>query len=567
MPKIFLDDIRKDFRQHNLQVRVGKKEITDYIDSTDSSREEVVAYFIKKYGVGTGVNRSSEETIVISASAPSLSLSVGSNTFSSLQFTNIDVGKSRVLNDTQIYFNTLLQKTLAKEEKTLQLYKKGISSINNKQDILDFYTKKSSNAPQINLREYFSKLVSSYLEIEGIVPNTAENKAKITQTQNKIRNLSSVFTNKVIDEKLMGDPQFIAAYGIITGEILNNLNNNLTAISKNDIDQLKKSGTTILEFLENINISQLLSSIQSDPTNSIKSFEVKGVGSSQSKDFKNFLVNNINSTKPTSVEEYKTLYTSFVKNSIQSLLSKNKEVSIKNLLSLGVLTNQGEPDASGKIRDDVVDIDVVISLKDNSTILSKIDAKLGSEDRYKGSKVEFSAGKTINSIIDDITINNQNFKDLMTIIVLSFIANRITGQANEKFTKDIIFLMTYSILSSNWFAEKFGFRENIADQADFLAIRDTYIWFSDFLKFFIVKYLGSNSGRKPSVDISDAMNKAAPLITEIKNKNNLISTVEDLIKSSTDDNINNLLTNIKNLFLNSGVSFDPDFNGVLNSIK
>lgn len=573
-----LESIRLDFKKQGITARIGSKEIKDYIDSTGANREEVVAYFKKKYGENTGINRGQEETTytqtqpIISSSG--ISSSSNSNSSSSLRFSNIETGRSQIVSETRSYFDGLLARTLAKEEQTLANYKKAIPAIQTKKDIIDFYTYKTTkfnaekkiNSAKVDIRDYFGKLIAAYASIEGVSPITPQGKQKIDKARNEIRKLSAALSDRVIDEGLMSDPQFISVYGLMTGKILETLDIGASPISSADIEQMKRSGTTLLEFIENRNLSEFLSELKVNPENHIKSFKVVGVGASRSDDLKEFLMKKIQSTKATSAKEYTDLYMEFVKESIDKLKSKGKDVSLKNLFSLGVLTNQGEADASGKVRDDVVDIDVVIEVDDNLTIVSKIDAKLGKEDRYKGSKVEFSAGKTIESFLNDLAINNESFKEFMDLLVLYWVADRIIGKDTSEIRENIIFLMTYSILSSNWFAEKFGFKHGVSAQADFIAIRDTYMWFSDFLRFFTFTYIDKGGGRKPSIDVTNAVNTSGPLILEIKKYSNLIATINDLVQeSSGNEEIKNILEEIKRLFLNSGVSFDPDFRGLLSS--
>lgn len=494
------------------------------------------------------------------------------NTNSSFDLINIDVLENKIISNTRSYFDVLLSNTLSKEEKTVSLYKNAIKTINGKQDVLDFYNKKTTSKKKIDLQDYYKKLISAYMSIEGVAPNSKENINKIKLAQQQIRMLSASFTTEEIDERLMTNPQFISMYRLMTGDLLDVLLlPDVSPISKEDKKQLERSGKTLLEFIENLNLIDFLTGLVGNEKDNISSVTVKGVGASRSDPLKEFLLKNINSLQPATIEQYKKLYIDFINDRLPKIISaaqkKNKTVGLQNFISLGMLTNQGEPDASGKIRDDVVDIDIILQLKTGQTIYTKVDAKFGSEDRYKGSKVEYSAGWTIDSVLKDISYNNQDFNLFMKIIILYWVANRIMGTENIELGVKLTSLMTYAILSSKWFAEKFGFKNNISDQADFLAIKNEYIWFSDFLKFFITRYLEQKKGRKPSVDISDAMNKSAPLITQIKNQINIITTVEELAKLSDNENITSILLEIKEFFLNSGVSFDPDFNGILNSIK
>lgn len=449
--------------------------------------------------------------------------------------------------------------SINKEDETVRFLQQNLSAkLSNRADVLNFFNNKQAPKNEVpSLRDVADDLYSRY-DSFGQSAKTEEDYRKLEA--GALKNFALMKAE--LEKMIVQFPQFIGYYNMFLGDLQKMLNLQTNPNNK----QIRASSTTFLEMVEIARLSIATSKLALDP-NSVQ-VSVISSGSKMSPKLKEaidrYLVKTGKQSSELTIADYNIIFVDMY----QDTDLMNQEVT-----QLAQKTGQW----SGSETDTSV-ADIVYSIQAGNQIRNiGIDAKLSGEigGRYTpsgGVKTILNEVKNpANALSSDLS---DEFNKQLDIALYNLLFLTVTGSIRKEDVELYLnSITTYALLGSKLFIEHYRKQTSEMfnasfEQPEFLALRDGYIWYSDFFRLIENIYFDKKGGAKASIAIKNQLDTLkfamAKYIERVNQNREMYQTVDDLEKLGL---LPEDRDKIFNLYYKSGVHLGVDITNVLGKIR
>lgn len=448
-------------------------------------------------------------------------------------------------------------------------------------DMLNFYNDKSSNViPDLSLVEFFDEVFKSHKAFAYSGQSNSDftaltNALDKVFKEDKYGNPSDTLLN-MIKEGLETSDRF---WGFIQWLMVSDKEKLKSQIyTTKMVEQLNKSGRTVVELLEKINLMYKYQTLAKDYPNRVESVEVHTTGGTYSLGFLEWKSKGL-AKAMIEKKEAKVSFTDYFNDKISQKsmssygsgiyssssdnpafdkklieLQLKKELSLEDQFLVKLIQEEKSKSIPNVNSNTKADLVVVIRLKNPTEVITdRIDAKFGSGNTFK--RAEKFEGTIGNFLMQSQFTPKSEFEDYLKLLVAHIAISGILQQNKDVIKKEMTAFYRFGIylsITTELFREYFKLTEKdyqAGVTSNLVVIRDKYMWLSDFLigldDFYFIRKIPQKQkfGYKGSdTFISTVTNK---LTTQFQNQTfnfkDLKAAVKDpVVKQLIDDTIKDI---------------------------
>lgn len=442
----------------------------------------------------------------------------------------------------KVFYENYIKVSRAKEDKGQKLRSQVDPSFSSRENILNFYNSPltTSSGETMNTVGLYESILDDFTQFaKSTKQSQIENKKNLQDTiDSKLEPIMSTILNQMNSSDATSD-QFWSLLLTVRGLTLDYIDQNKKLLTSQDVFQFKTSIKTIMELFEQAILVQKFAALSSNPQSNIKEIYIQSKGSKRSKEFDLFVKSKGLEIATMEVAE------EFIKERIENLLKKSTSAKARNISQITQNPSGGKKDT--------LDYKIVIVLKSGEIITDKVDAKFGATDKYSSSPIQSTFH---NFLIDaDTALGSEVATEFLQLIITFAILDAIT-MSNSR--QPYIFLLlkyfiAYTGLLSTEFKEKFGLDDIENKSPNLVVIGGKYVWFSDFLKGFLIYFLDLQGFKNSSGDFSNSSIPSIRKLSEGKKESTSISKMK----------VQNVIPNFDKLI--NFINTNPSFNDLKNN--